>query len=270
MLPDVYLIENSLLTIRDIELGIDLQEPLCQAPLPSDPYSEKQWQGEHRLFYPDGALESVSYYLFDPRLQSTVLHGPSMSYHPNGQQAAIKYWVKGKPQGKAHYYSEKGILLSRQRFKDGKMEGRQEYYYPSQQLKSDLSYKEGLLEGPSRLFHPNGALKRELHYHLGKRVQYEKEWDRVGRPLMERTYRDFSLQEERFWHQGTLVEDKRFDGLEGEPCYARYFDHQGQMRLEAKKENGTYRFITWNPAGELEKEFEGFFENGTPKYFAGK
>jgi len=60
--------------------------------------------GEHRKFYPDGTLQSVSTYKNDK------LHGEGIEYYPNGKLKYEDFWVNGNLVWR-RTYDTNGILV---------------------------------------------------------------------------------------------------------------------------------------------------------------
>lgn len=122
-------------------------------PAESAHYEQDTLEGERRLFYPDGRLESVETY------KKGLLHGSFRRYHPNG------------------------ALFIEQAFRQGVMEGYSLRYYPNGRLEEKVAIRNNEENGPFLEYYENGNLKASgvYIYDDGALEQGElKEYDENG------------------------------------------------------------------------------------------
>lgn len=220
-----YLLEESLLTIIDSELGIDY----------SKPFDTLNPSHHSRDYYPDGSMRSEQYY-FDGKL-----HGPSSYYSEKGQLLSRRWFIKGLVVGEAQSYYEKGQLYSLTRYSEGLLQGPQEYYYQNGILRSFYNYEKGEFDGPVRLFYPNGQLKREIYYSLGKRQGIETLWSYDGKKIGEVEYdNDIPIGKARFWNpHGSVVKCVTFDDS-GSLIKTELWDNEGHPIEIMDQKNDDY------------------------------
>jgi antitoxin component YwqK of YwqJK toxin-antitoxin module len=95
-------------------------------------------------------------------------HGPSVSYHENGQVRMKGAYEDGKKEGPWVTYSDNGQLLWKGTYKDGKKEGPVVFYHVNEQLMGKGTYKGGKKEGPWVWYWWNGQLRNKGTYKDGK------------------------------------------------------------------------------------------------------
>jgi antitoxin component YwqK of YwqJK toxin-antitoxin module len=116
-------------------------------------YANDTLEGERRLFYPGGQLESVEIYT------KGVLNGPFRRYHENG------------------------ALYIEQEFRNGVMEGFSLRYYPNGQLEEKVTIRNNEEDGPFVEYYENGKKKAEGSYIFDEEALEQgelKEYDESG------------------------------------------------------------------------------------------
>lgn len=287
MTDSIYQIEAETIRIEDNALGISIEAPFQRLLLPEnvvERYGEEShelgggWsihfqgdqhsgleaslvkkgmrQGQSLRFFPSGAVKAESFYRED------YLHGPSSIFSQDGQILARTWFVDGKREGCAEMYHRNGATQGRWAYRGGCLHGLQETFFETGLQKSKLGYRAGRLHGEVSLYHENGALKRALTYEEGIRIGTEKEFDRLGRPLVEKEYQAGRLVHEKYWAAGVLIEERHIPRGDGNLQRAdlKKWDTNGVLRQEILASSDQYVRKEWNGEGQLVKELYGAFE----------
>lgn len=81
------------------------------------------------------------------------------SYYPNGN--IDMEFIYGDNYSKEKYYSEDGVLVKEENYKDGKPHGKRTVYYPNGKTFIELEYNEGKVVWPIKVYDKDGKLKLE-------------------------------------------------------------------------------------------------------------
>lgn len=88
------------------------------------------------LFYPNGNIESRSYFIVNKNVETVYQDGPDEKYYENGNLKSRVVFVNGKVNGLMESYYENGNLESRIPFEDDEPLGIAEAYHENGNLKS--------------------------------------------------------------------------------------------------------------------------------------
>lgn len=88
------------------------------------------------LFYPNGNIESRSYFIVNKNVETVYQDGPDEKYYENGNLKSRVVFINGKVNGLMESYYENGNLESRIPFEDDEPLGIAEAYHENGNLKS--------------------------------------------------------------------------------------------------------------------------------------
>lgn len=118
-----------------------------------------------------GAAVIRSFYAND------LLHGPTVTFFANGVMAGCTLFVRGKREGAAYCWDQKGLLRASQWYQNNRLQGLVHYFDEEGRKWGELTYRDGLLDGKASFYFEDGKLKREMHYKEGKLHGYDTMWD---------------------------------------------------------------------------------------------
>lgn len=115
--------------------------------------------GDMYRYYPNGKLESHSkYYPNSPKVET-------VTYHSNGKKASEGVFINKEKDGQWVYYSNKGILISKEQWKVGVLDGKSCIYSPTDGvLLEESTWQQGKLHGEFKTYYTTGQLRTSFAY----------------------------------------------------------------------------------------------------------
>jgi antitoxin component YwqK of YwqJK toxin-antitoxin module len=146
--------------------------------------------------------EEVSFTTEKKENFSSLLNGPKIDYHPNGQ-VARRYTVKdGVPYGSYKAYSDSGKIVSDQTLVDGVPNGPTRVFYSNGNIRSVIQYVDGLPQGECKEYYENGNIKSES--------MISGEMDRLSAQVKQ-YYEEGGLRSETVTANGEFVSSITYD-----------------------------------------------------------
>jgi antitoxin component YwqK of YwqJK toxin-antitoxin module len=133
--------------------------------------------GRFVRYHDNGAIAEEAQYVND------TLDGERKLFYPGGQLESLEVYKKGVLDGPFRRYHENGALYIEQEFRKGVMDGFSLRYYPNGQLEEKVTIRNNEENGPFVEYHQNGKIKAEgtYTYEDGAMEQGElKEYDENG------------------------------------------------------------------------------------------
>lgn len=96
--------------------------------------------------------------------------------YPNGAQARLMSYVKGREDGVMNYWYPNGILQQERFFDDGKKQGVHKGWWPDGSPRFEYHFKDDEYDGPVKEWFPNGKPYRVFNYHMGHEDGLEQMW----------------------------------------------------------------------------------------------
>ncbi len=139
--------------------------------------------------YEEGHLQAQFNYV------NGVREGQAVHYNlKTGQISGTQQYKNDKPDGKAVWYDEEGILLSETMFKEGKMEGEKRDYYKNGQLMLQTFYVADKLHGTATGYFENGHIREKKEFRDGKQVGKTLEFNKNWKKKKEDIFVEFSAK----------------------------------------------------------------------------
>ncbi|MRR24377.1 toxin-antitoxin system YwqK family antitoxin [bacterium] len=194
---------------RDIPMGVSFKESVTDLDTATTYFARAYIvDSGGKVYY----SEEISFTTEKKEDFSSILNGPKVDYHPNGQ-VARRYTVKdGVPQGSYRSYSDSGKIVSDQYLVDGVPNGMTKTFYSNGNIRSEVQYVDGLPQGESKEFYPNGNLKSES--------MISGEMDRL------------SIQSKQYYEEGGL-KSETITSM-GDFVYSITYDEEGRVTSEQK------------------------------------
>ncbi|MFT4553576.1 MAG: antitoxin component YwqK of YwqJK toxin-antitoxin module [Chlamydiales bacterium] len=284
MTIEKYSFQNSLIEIIDDELDINIRQDFSPPLLPEKleenmeleqghtlqlTYADQkknniysafikkgdQLSGQYRTFYPNGNVESESYYSTDSNL-----HGPSTCFSQEGKILSKSWFLNGKQIGKAHSYFASGNLYSSLQYKDDLQHLRQVYYYDNGSPKTILPFTMGKLNGTCTLYHANGIVFREILYKNNTKDGLEQEWNPKGEKRAERLFNNNTLLKEQRWNSNNKLVDERVFLEKTSRVNFKKWSSEGTLIKMGSHEGELAHFQSWDNKGNLTLEFKGSWD----------
>lgn len=118
-----------------------------------------------------------------------IKHGKETLYYQNGAIAQISYYVNDKREGLYQIFSQKGVLIYEAHYLNGLLHGICKLFdINSGKLKGQMNFAYGLQEGEMNVYYLSGKLWYSLHYTQGKKNGIFKEFDEQGVVLRQIRY----------------------------------------------------------------------------------
>jgi uncharacterized protein len=131
--------------------------------------------GEWQHFNSNGALAAIMNHVKDSTIVDVVF------YHPDGvTKASEGRFIQKKKEGNWKIWSEAGIELADENFKDSLLDGTCKYFYPSGKPLKIENYKHGLQNGAFTEYYENGKKRAEGSYSGGEKDGPYKAWFESG------------------------------------------------------------------------------------------
>ncbi len=238
-------------------------------------YVDGKINGVIKLYFPNGYLKS------ELTIKNDSINGLVKFYRKTGGIFKIFNYVKQEKQGEYKEFFDIGSLSFEANMKDDKIDGKAVDYFSSGEKYEVAYYKDGLQEGADTIFYRNGNIARIKHFKAGKLegdnlAYYDNKQLRFqGKYKNDNPYgktvsynRDGTLSEEE-----TYDENGKMNGIsrkfypDGKPWFEidysrseivgyRYFDHEGKIIQEDKRQFGKFYFKGLNYNGNISREGE--------------
>jgi antitoxin component YwqK of YwqJK toxin-antitoxin module len=114
------------------------------------------------------------------RFAGGVQQGECVLLHALHRPSARLFYVDGRLDGPAEFYSLQGVVVRRTHYRRGLVHGLQQDFYPDGTLFEEAMYVRGLPDGPWRRFHPGGALSERRTYVAGVVIGAPERFDERG------------------------------------------------------------------------------------------
>lgn len=124
-------------------------------------YDRGVLHGESMSYHPNGTIDTESYYV------AGRLHGPFKSHYPNGNLKSFGTYNDGHQHDMLHYY-ENGAVQAIIRTNAAGYTSSKTFYPTGEPLITE-QYLNHLLDGPRTVYHANGKPSIESHYVKGKK-----------------------------------------------------------------------------------------------------
>lgn len=201
----------------------------------------------------NGALRKVEQY------QGGKLHGLTVAYYANGQEAQRIHWQRGVEEGEWQEFFEDGNPKIQGRYSNGEPEGENLYYYSNGKVEIRGQWRNGNRDGNWKYYNEDGSVQLQVLYADGQFVKEKKEngvfkeYFRNEKLKSEHTYSNGMRHGpfKEYYDSGEWVIEDRPEGPKGEPAdKVRVLKGQQVMR------SGNYK------NDELHGEVKYFFDNG--------
>lgn len=152
----------------------------CQNPIVLDPNTELPYTGNLEIINNSwgGLVEISTDYINGKK------NGEEKVYYQSGALNSLSHYVNGVPNDIIKVFYEDGSLMIRMFFKNGLKEGRAVRYYPSGQLQREKYYENDVEVGESLIWYEDGTLSERTTYENGKIVSQER-YKEDGTPYYE-------------------------------------------------------------------------------------
>ncbi len=197
-------------------------------------------------------------------------------FFPNGKTARKSTFVAGKLDGETTYYNDKGILLSRNQYKDNLLEGLGENYKLIGYKYEEVNYTNDKQNGTKVGFYQDGSKRYELDMKDGKENgDYTMYFD-DGKVMVKSKFKDGEKDQQyiTYYRDGTVSSTENHSNGNIDGKYEAFYEN-GQMSQEGNFKDGN-RSGTWkyyNRIGNLtsidEYDLKGK-KNGISKSFDAK
>ena len=119
-------------------------------------------------------IEGRWYYKDEP------YYGYSVKYHTNDTLAERLGYVKGKREGMARTWSDKGVLRVESYYKNNRLDSIYKTWWDNTNLSSETRYVNGVKQGLEREWYPNGQLAKQRKLVNGKENGLQRAWLKNG------------------------------------------------------------------------------------------
>lgn len=201
--------------------------------------------GEVINYSPRGAIAKKMNY------KDGILDGDYSTFFKNGTSKNYELtYLNDTANGTINYYFKNGALYSTLELKNNMRNGLEKTFYSDSAIYSELNYKNNLLDGEQKYYFHNGKISSTGQ---AKEGEYEGEWKDY--------YIDGTLESTTPYNKGEidgiLTSYNKKGEKESEYTYKKgnfigyqYFDKNGNIILQGKKQNGNFMFNSINPNGE--------------------
>lgn len=157
----------------------------CKPPIVLDSNTNLPYTGSLEIINNDwgGAVEISTDYINGKK------NGEERVYYQSGVLNSLSNYVNGLPEGMIEIFHEDGTLMIRMYFKNGLKEGKAVRYYPNGQLQQVKFFENELEEGESLIWYEDGRLFKETIYENGEIVS-QLQYDENGLPIFEHRFID--------------------------------------------------------------------------------
>lgn len=215
-------------------------------------YINGEMHGLDKLYFPNGKDyavyefrkgELIGFKFYDDSqniLKEGRKKGGQFYYEGISQLGQVEttglYNVKGGKTGEWNYYSENGVLESKQNYDENLPIGELFSYHENGNIKDYSSYSEGKTEGYFKSFFKNGQMESQGYYKNG---ELDKEW---------RTYyMDGTLSSISFYHKGKRHGEQLRYSVEGNLIQKTSFKYDRLISEELFDQNGvSMGVVDWN------------------------
>ena len=243
-------------------------------------YNEKgEHDGPAREYHPNGQLakeityrageadgQYVAYNECGTRLDTRtfkagVLEGPYAVYYDSGQLRYRATVHADKVDGQEERFYPDGTLRDEQTYVAGQQQGPLVTYYRTKQVEKRMSFDQNTVHGPYLSYHPNGQVSESGTMAHGKHAGTWKTYYATGTLASELNYDEAG--ELHGPHHEYAEDGHRYsttDYEHGRTARLRFFDPQGQPRLDQPLKKGRTTVKTLTAAGDLNAT--GAFSDG--------
>jgi len=184
---------------RDLPMGVSFKEYVTDLDTATTYYARAYIiDSGGKVYY----SEQISFTTVKKDDFSSVLNGPKVDYHPNGQ-VSRRYTVKdGVPYGSYKTYSDSGKIVSDQYLVDGVPNGPALTFFSNGNVRSEIQYVDGLPKGKSKEYYENGNIKSEgmINGDMDKLTSQMKQY-----------YEEGGLKSETMMANGEFVSSTTYD-----------------------------------------------------------
>jgi antitoxin component YwqK of YwqJK toxin-antitoxin module len=132
---------------------------------------EQGYVTKQEAFFPNGAPESISYFL------KGKLHGERKLFTQTGEPIAVEEWIDGKLHGKSTYYKN-GVKVLEVSYLGGQKEGLETHFADGKTISQQIKWENNIKHGPS-IFYINNIAQTEYFYN-GEKVSKETYEERLA------------------------------------------------------------------------------------------
>ncbi len=203
-------------------------------------YTKGKKQGNYKEFFSIGSLS------FEANMKDDKIEGKAVDYFSSGEKYEVAYYKNGLQEGADTVYFRNGNIAKIKHFKAGKLEGDFVSYYDNKQLRFQGKYKDDNAYGKAISYNRDGTISEEETYdETGKMNGISRQFYPDGKPFFE------------------------IDYTRGEITGYRFFDHEGKVVQEDKRQFGKFYFkgLHYNGNISREGEYGKKFSSGEWKYY---
>ncbi len=124
------------------------------------------------------------------RLENGLREGLHEWWHPNGRPDSKGSYSAGKESGLWQWWYDNGQVKTQGRYVVGKEEGLWESWYPDGTKRYEMTFMHGVVDGPVISWFETGSKEKEGVAVSNKEQGVWNYWDKTGRLLGSRVYRD--------------------------------------------------------------------------------
>lgn len=144
----------------------------------------------HREFLPDGRTKSELWF------EQGEKHEISFEYYSSGTLFLERNLINGQFAGLEKEYYPDGVLKAERHYQAGKRHGNAKGYHDNGNLQGDWQFENGLPVAAT-IYYRTGEKWLEHTFKQGKLNGITKEYDKEGRLIAERHYRDDTLTDRK-------------------------------------------------------------------------
>ncbi|HSZ24168.1 MAG TPA: tetratricopeptide repeat protein, partial [Cytophagaceae bacterium] len=229
-------------------------------------YSNDVLSGDKKIYNGSGLLTDKIFY------KDGSFEGPQYEYYKIGEPytKAIANYLHNEIIDTVYRYYDNGALKSIKPYSNKAFNGEYTSFYRNGKIDTKGKYVNGLKEGDHKEYYENGQLYIEGTYLKGKEIGKWSTFNRSGKLIEESIYDDKGKRNGIFKTydvDGKIICEMEYNS--GTITEYKYFNKQGAIIKEAKKQKGEFYFLGSYPEGN--KEFEGNYtlegKNGIWKYY---
>lgn len=230
-------------------------------------YLNGEMNGMNKFYYPNGKDyavfelkkgELIGYKFYD-RTQKLIKEGRKKGgqfyYEGFSQLGQVNakglYTVKGGKTGEWNYYTNNGVLSSKENYDENLLIGELISYHENGNIKNFSNYSEGNINGYCITYYKNGKTESQGYYKNG---ELDKEW---------RTYyMDGTLESINFYHKGKLHGEQLSYSVEGNLIQKLKYKYDRLLSEEEFDQNErSTGVIDWNQTAP-ERTIETLYSDG--------
>lgn len=229
-------------------------------------YNEGKLSNEKKVYNSSGRL--IKRYNY----KDGKMDGAEIEYYNLGEQykETVAKYANGAVKDTIYNYHDNGALKAIKLISNNEFNGDYKTYYRSGKPDIDAKYLNGQYNGKYKEYFYNGQLYMEGTYTNGKEIGKWKTYTLDGKLTEESQYDEKGKRNgvfRSFDTDGKMICE--MDYASGEVVGYRYYDKQGKIIKEGKKQKGEFEFVGFYPEGK--KKFEGVYtsegKKGLWKYY---